>query len=121
MASTSPDMRNWTFLTSHARVLRCIACHRGARLRDIAASLGISERSAYAISTDLTEAGYIATPKVGRRNRYQIQVHRRSPDPTAGNAPSARWSTSWSARVRCRVPGEREADVQAGSSSPRAL
>ena len=74
-------MRNWTFLTSHARVLRCIACHRGARLRDIAASLGISERSAYAISTDLTEAGYIATPKVGRRNRYQIQVHRPLPGP----------------------------------------
>ncbi len=36
---------NWTFLTSHARVLLRIARDPGARLRDIAASLGITERS----------------------------------------------------------------------------
>jgi hypothetical protein len=32
-------MANWGFLTSHARVLMCIAHDPGARLRDIAASL----------------------------------------------------------------------------------
>jgi hypothetical protein len=32
-------MANWGFLTSHARVLMCIARDPGARLRDIAASL----------------------------------------------------------------------------------
>jgi DNA-binding MarR family transcriptional regulator len=42
-------MVNWSFLTSHARVLMCIAHEPGARLRDIAASLGITERSAYGI------------------------------------------------------------------------
>ena len=47
---------NWTFLTNHARVLLCIAHDPGARLRDIAASLGITERSAYGIVTDLTAA-----------------------------------------------------------------
>jgi hypothetical protein len=41
---------NWTFMTNHARVLMCIAHDPGARLRDIAASLGITERSAYASS-----------------------------------------------------------------------
>jgi DNA-binding MarR family transcriptional regulator len=62
---------NWTFLTSHARVLLCIAHDPGVRLRDIAASVGITERSAYGIVTDLAEAGYIVKHKDGRRNRYQ--------------------------------------------------
>ena len=66
---------NWTFLTNHARVLLCIAHDPGVRLRDIAASLGITERSAYGIVTDLAEAGYVVKHKDGRRNRYQIQAH----------------------------------------------
>jgi DNA-binding IclR family transcriptional regulator len=68
-------MANWTFLTNHARVLLCIAHDPGVRLRDIAVSLGITERSAYGIVTDLAEAGYLVKHKDGRRNRYQIQAH----------------------------------------------
>ena len=68
-------MAEWSFLTSHARVLVCIAQAPGVRLRDIAARAGITERTAYAIVTDLTEAGYVAKQKDGRRNRYQVQVH----------------------------------------------
>jgi MarR family len=74
---------NWTFLTSHARVLLCIAHDPGVRLRDIAASLGITERSAYGIVTDLAEAGYLVKQKDGRRNRYQIQAHLPLPEPTS--------------------------------------
>ena len=44
------------------------------RLRDIADALQITERSAYAIVTDLTDDGYIVKEKEGRRNRYRIQV-----------------------------------------------
>ncbi len=73
---------NWTFLTNHARALLCIAHDPGARLRDIAASLGITERSAYGIVADLAEAGYIVKHKDGRRNRYQIQAHLPLPEPT---------------------------------------
>ena len=73
---------NWTFLTNHARVLLCIAHDPGARLRDIAASAGITERSAYGIVTDLAAAGYIVKHKDGRRNRYQIQAHLPLPEPT---------------------------------------
>ena len=73
---------NWTFLTNHARVLLCIAHDPGARLRDIAASAGITERSAYGIVTDLAAAGYIVKQKDGRRNRYQIQAHLPLPEPT---------------------------------------
>jgi DNA-binding IscR family transcriptional regulator len=62
-------------LTSHAQVLLCIAHDPGTRLRDIAAAVGITERSAHAIVTDLAEAGYIVKQKDGRRNCYQIQAH----------------------------------------------
>ncbi len=66
-------MAKWSFLTSHARALVCIAHDPGLRLRDIATTLGITERSAYAIVTDLTRDGYIVKEKDGRRNRYHIQ------------------------------------------------
>ena len=76
-------MANWSFLTNHARVLLCIAHDRGARLRDIAASLGITERSAHGIVTELAEAGYVVKQKDGRRNRYQIQAHLPLPEPAS--------------------------------------
>ena len=68
-------MASWSFLTSHARVLLCIAHDPGVRLRDIAARVGITERTAYGIVTDLAGAGYVVKQKDGRRNRYQIQAH----------------------------------------------
>ena len=68
-------MSKWSFLTNHARVLVCIAHDPGVRLRDIATTLAITERTAHGIVTDLTEAGYVLKEKDGRRNRYQIQAH----------------------------------------------
>ena len=68
-------MTEWSFLTNHARVLVCIAHDPGVRLRDIATTLDITERSAYSIVTDLTTSGYVVKAKDGRRNRYQIQAH----------------------------------------------
>ena len=58
----------------------------GARLRDIAAALGIPERSASGIVTDLAAAGYVIKHKDGRRNRYRVQAHLPLPDP-AGREP----------------------------------
>jgi hypothetical protein len=75
-------MAGWTFLSAHARVLLCIAHDPGARLRDIAASLDITERSAFGIITDLVEAGYVVKEKNGRRNHYHIQAHLPIPEPT---------------------------------------
>jgi predicted transcriptional regulator len=72
---------DWSFLTNHARVLLCIAHDPGVRLRDIAARTGVTERTAYGIVTDLTEAGYVVKHKDGRRNRYQIQAHLPLPEP----------------------------------------
>ena len=68
-------MEGWSFLTKHGRVLLCIARDPDVRLRDIAATVGITERSAYGIISDLAAAGYAAKQKNGRRNRYQIHAH----------------------------------------------
>jgi hypothetical protein len=73
-------MPTWGFLTNHAQVLLCIARDPGARLRDIAASVGITERSAFGIVSDLVEAGFIVKEKGGRRNRYRVEAHRPVPE-----------------------------------------
>src|SRR5258708_37127422 len=93
---------SWSFLTSHARVLLCIARDPGARLRDIAASLDITERTAHAIVTDLTAAGYVIKQKDGRRNRYQIQAHLPLPDP-ATRRPATREVLAFLARAGARL------------------
>lgn len=67
--------RDWSLLTNHGRVLLCIARDPGARLRDIAAEVGVTERTAYGIVTDLTDAGYVVKTKNGRRNRYRVEDH----------------------------------------------
>ena len=78
---------SWGFLTNHARTLLCIADDPGVRLRDISAVLGITERSAHAIVTDLIEGGYVIKIKDGRRNRYQIRTDRPLTEP-ASRQPS---------------------------------
>ena len=68
-------MGDWSFLTNHARALAFIRRDRDARLRDVAGALDVTERTAYGIVADLTEAGCVVKEKEGRRNRYQIQAH----------------------------------------------
>jgi DNA-binding transcriptional ArsR family regulator len=72
----------WSFLTNHARALLLVARDADARLLDIAAAIGVTERTAYAIVADLAEAGYVVKERDGRRNRYHIQEH--LPLPTTG-------------------------------------
>ena len=68
-ASVKPG---WTFLTNHAHVWLCIAADPGIRGRDIAERVGITERSAQSIVSDLVEGGYLTRTKVGRRNHYEV-------------------------------------------------
>lgn len=68
-------MSSWSFLTNHARVLLAIADDPDARLRDLAEALEVTERTAFAIVNDLTDAGYLVKEREGRRNRYHIQEH----------------------------------------------
>ncbi len=63
---------SWTFLTNHAHVLLCIASDPESRGRDIADRVGITERAAQAIVSDLVSAGYVTRTRVGRRNHYEV-------------------------------------------------
>jgi MarR family protein len=78
-------MSSWSFLTNHARALLCIAHDPGVRVRDIAATVGVTERSAHGIVADLVAAGYVVKDKDGRRNRYSIHEHLPLPDPISSD------------------------------------
>jgi predicted transcriptional regulator len=62
----------WDFLTNHAHVLICVAHDPHIRLRDIAAAVGITERAAHRILSELVEDGYVLRERQGRRNFYQV-------------------------------------------------
>jgi predicted ArsR family transcriptional regulator len=73
---SSPTAPRWDFLTNHAHVLLCVAHDPGIRLRDIAAAVGITERAAHRILSQLVEEGYVLRERQGRRNRYQVVAGR---------------------------------------------
>jgi hypothetical protein len=66
--------RTWSFLTSHAHVLLCVSHDPATRIRDLATKVGITERRAQGIVSDLVKAGYLKKEKVGRRNRYVVRA-----------------------------------------------
>jgi DNA-binding Lrp family transcriptional regulator len=66
---------SWTFLTNHSHVLLCIAANPDILTRDIADLVGITERSAQRIISELEEAGYLSHHKIGRRNHYEIHAN----------------------------------------------
>jgi DNA-binding IclR family transcriptional regulator len=59
-------------VTSHTQVLLCLAHDPDVRLIDVAQTVGITERAAQRIVTDLVEAGYVRRTRIGRRNRYTV-------------------------------------------------
>lgn len=65
-------MSNWTLLTNHGHVMVYLSRYPEARLRDLAAEVGITERAAQRIVNDLVDDGYLRKEKVGRRNRYRL-------------------------------------------------
>ena len=69
-------MSQWTFLTNHAHTLVCIARDPGLRLRDVAERVGVTERAAQRIVSDLVDAGYLERRRDGRRNTYRVRADR---------------------------------------------
>ena len=70
--SSANTIGAWRFVTNHAHVLACIAADPEARLRDIAAVIGITERTAGQIVSELEQAGYLTKTRTGRRNVYEV-------------------------------------------------
>ena len=66
----------WTFLSNHAHVLVCIAGDPEARMRDVAARVGVTERAVQRIVAELEEGGYLVRHKEGRRNHYDVTPSR---------------------------------------------
>ena len=66
----------WNFLTNHGLALLCVAEKPDSRLRDIAATIGITERAAHRIVDDLVNSGYLERRREGRRNRYEVHMDR---------------------------------------------
>jgi hypothetical protein len=64
---------SWTLLTGHGHVLVEIARNPEARIRDISAAVGLTERTVQAIVADLEAAGYITRSRTGRRTRYTVR------------------------------------------------
>lgn len=64
----------WTFLSSHAHVLLCLARAPDLRIRDLARLIGITERAVQRILLALSTGGYLSVTKDGRRNHYTICV-----------------------------------------------
>lgn len=64
----------WSFLTNHGLALVCIANDPGSRIRDIAATLDVTERTAQTLVNNLCEAGYVDKQREGRRNHYKINT-----------------------------------------------
>src|ERR1700726_3139092 len=62
----------WTLLTGHGHVLVEIARDPKARIRDISAAVGLTDRTVQAIVTDLETAGYLTRTRTGRRTRYTV-------------------------------------------------
>ncbi|MGL5929824.1 MAG: helix-turn-helix transcriptional regulator [Dermatophilaceae bacterium] len=69
-------MGDWTFFTNHGHVLVCLARDPDARIRDLASTVGITERAAHRIVADLVEGGYLDRERDGRRNRYRVRPDR---------------------------------------------
>jgi DNA-binding MarR family transcriptional regulator len=72
LSSDGGSTGHWTFLTSHTQVLLCLARDPNVRLRDVAVTVGITERATQKIVSDLVEAGYVKRKRIGRRNQYHI-------------------------------------------------
>lgn len=75
-------MPPFSFLTNHGLAMLCIAHDPRTRIRDIAASVEITERATQRIVADLIEAGYVDRTREGRRNVYTINRDLRLALPT---------------------------------------
>ena len=63
---------DWRFFTNHFETLLYVARHPEARLRTVAEEVGITERAAHRILSQLTAEGYVSVSKTGRRNHYRV-------------------------------------------------
>ena len=109
-------MPSWSFLSNHALALLCVVRTPGMRLRDIAAEVGITERAAHRIMSDLVEGGYLTRHRVGRRNFYEVHPH----VPLRHQLVSDRTLGELLSGLLGRQPPQRQAEAVASGAGARA-
>ena len=65
-------MKKWNFITNHGLVLLYISHNPQCTMREMAAALGITERSIQRVIKDLEQEGYVTWEGTGKGNFYQI-------------------------------------------------
>jgi len=83
----SQTVPQWTFLSNHGHILVHLHNHPDSRVRDIAEAVGITERSALSILSDLEEDKYISVERIGRRNYYRILPNKNFRHPNEAQKP----------------------------------
>ena len=84
MNAPSDNSGRWTLLTGHGHVLVEITRSPHARIRDIAAVVGLTERAVQAIVADLEAAGYLTRTRKGRRTSYTVDPEKAFRHPAHG-------------------------------------
>ena len=87
MVPRSEISREWTFLSNHGHVLVHLSRYPDSRVRDIADTVGITERSTQAILADLEESGYVTITRIGRRNSYKVNTGLKFRHPSEASKP----------------------------------
>ena len=67
-------MPEWTFITNYGAVLALIAQNSQITAREIADTLGMTERPVRRIIAELEAAGYLCKQRIGRVNHYRVNL-----------------------------------------------
>ena len=81
------NQASWTFLSNHGHILVHINRNPDSKVKEIAAAVGITERSALSILSDLETSGYITIERVGRRNSYRVNTNKNFRHPMEAQQP----------------------------------
>lgn len=85
--ATDKTQPTWTFLSNHGHILVHINRNPDSRVKDVAEAVGITERSALSILSDLENSGYIKIERVGRRNSYRVNSNKNFRHPMEAQYP----------------------------------
>jgi len=101
-------MPGWKFLTNHALVLCLVAQQPRITAREIAATIGITEKATRNIINDLEADGYVSKKREGRRIRYGVDTdmplrHEIQQDKAIGDLLEL---LGWKRRKKPRAGGE---------------
>lgn len=101
-----------SLFTNHGAILLALARRPDLRIREVADAVGITERAAQGILTDLVDAGYLERTRTGRRNRYLVRGDAPLSD-RSGREVADLFRALATEPARAHPDGEREAVVLA--------